>query len=542
MIAPLLARRTAVPGTALLAATVLLGAVSTAALAKAPKAGLLARVAAVGTVGYALKDNILEKGSEAVDKAFGAVFGNENEWEQLGKPVNWANSLAGELIKSVNPILEVPEIAARKVSASKKWLKAAVGKIERFAGDGSVDTRSALALGGTEERWILRERGVLNRNALPAVTLPAKREPGLRVQQWRKQFGIAPNGQPQDLYDLKEAKTEQNHRGVGEAGWREEEAYDPWGPDSGKGQTNQPAVAASIKSDVWGDSGGEDGQGRRIGQLAADSDPWGQDIEQKWDDSAAMPTTVESGDKPINTEWQNEYSVALNHVLGLNDSDSSYEAALSKVEFLEQEVVERLDRERRARRQQMEAQKRERPARLAAAQRERQIARMEAELKSARIRQSSRANAQALLSGVRNALGVVRPMLDHSARRIQREREARLRRDLAKLQAQAASQARAKQAYAVIERQRQHAAERQRLQVRRQGEIRLNLQKALNSCNNREALVTECIPGLSQPDCFERYNREMEKFERKKQECQQHAWSRYNQSGGKAILGTGRLQ
>lgn len=320
-----------------------------------------------------------------------------------------------------------------------------------LGGNSIVDMRIALAIDEDEQPLYASDVRVLGKERLPAVTVSRSSQ--------------APDPYPGSLAEAWSMDAETIRRSRDPATYAAKP--DPWGQDAGRGWDSPPAASAATKTDVWGADAGEREHTRRARASIARADPWGQDAGQQWDSPAGTPVAGDAGGELTDTEWQNEYAAALNHFLGLDDNDSSYEAALSTVETLEREAAQRVERERLAEQQRMETQERERQARLEAEKRERQIARMEAELESERAERRSRATAQAIVRGVQNAVGVLQPMLDRTANLIQQEKEARLRRDLARLREQAAAQARAKQEYAAIERQRQQTAEQQR---RRQAE------------------------------------------------------------------------
>ena len=405
-----------------------------------------------------------------------------------------------------------------------------------LGGNSIVDMRIALAIDEDEQPLYASYVRVLGKERLPAVTVSRSSQ--------------APDPYPGSLAEAWGMDAETIRRSRDPAVWATKP--DPWGQDAGQGWDSPPAAPAATKADVWGDESGEREHTRRAGASMARADPWGQDAGQKWDSPAGTPVAGDAGGEQADTEWQNEYAAALNHFLGLDDEDSSYEAALSTVERLEREAVER---ERLAEQQRLEAQERERRARIEAEKRERQIARMEAELESARAERRRRGTEQAIIRGVQSAVSALQPMLDQTAALVQQDREARLRRDLARLHAQATAQARAKQEYAAIERQRQQAAEQQRRQAEKQARLKRDLQRRLQECAGitvGSGFGDECpIVQIGRsyvldPACEQRNQRAREQavHERKNkvQACEQRAWSHYERNGGDTILGVRRLE
>ena len=380
-----------------------------------------------------------------------------------------------------------------------------------------VDMRIALAIDKDERRWYEAEARVLGKARLPAVTV--SRTPR------------APDPYPRSLAEAWGMDAETIRRSRDPATWAPKP--DPWGQDAGQGWDSPPAAPAATKVDVWSADAEESEHGRSSGATVATADPWGQDSEQGWASAPTTPVVGDVGTDPIDAQWQNEYAAALNHFLGLDDEDSSYEAALVEVERLELEAVER---ERLAEQQRLEAQERERQARLEAQKRERQIARMEAELKSARAERRRQANTQAFVRGVQNAVGALQPMLDQTAALVQQDREARLRRDLARLR----EQARAEQARAATERQQRQAAEQQRRQAAKQERLEQDLRRWVQRCEDIDVLVNECLSISSDyHECLEENRRTIA---RHVQSCKQRAWDAYNRSGGGTIFGVGRLE
>ena len=399
-------------------------------------------------------------------------------------------------------------------------------------GHGSIDMRIALAVDDDEREWYESNARVLGKTPLPAARFPRTRQasdpvPGTLVDAWDVDAGWSERS-PQ--------------AGVSAADG------DPWGQDPKGEWDSPPAAPAAAKVDVWSADAGESTHGRPGEASVATADPWGQDTGQGWTGASTAPVVGNVGTDPIDAEWQNEYAVALNHFLGLDDNDSSYEAALSTVVRLEHEAVER---ERLAEQQRLEAQERERQARIDAEKRERQIARMEAELESARAERRRRATEQGIIRGVQNAVSALQPTLDFQHQLVQRDREARLRRDLARLR----EQARAEQTRAAVERQQQQAAEQQRRQAEKQARLKRELQRRLRECagitvgsgfGDECPIVQVGRSYVLDPACEQRRQQEKEKAvqesKRKVQACKQRAWDAYNRSGGGTLLGVGRLE
>lgn len=351
-----------------------------------------------------------------------------------------------------NAVSDVTDKAKRRLGSAMRW----AGRLAGRAGETVADARAALAIDRDEWQWYESEARVLDKAPLPSV----------KVSRTRR----APDSSSRSLAEAWGMDAEAIRRSRDPSVWAAKP--DPWGQDAGKGWDSPPAPPAAAKVDVWSADAGESEHGRSGEVSVATADPWGQDTGQGWTGAATVPVVGDVGTDPVDAEWQNEYAAALNHFLGLDDADSSYEAALSTVERLEREAVER---ERLAEQQRLEAQERERQARIEAEKRERQIARMEAELESARAERRRQATEQAIIRGVQNAVSALQPMLDHTAALVQQDREARLRRDLARLR----EQARAEQARAAVERQRQQAAEQQRRQAEKQARLQRELQRRL---------------------------------------------------------------
>ena len=488
--------------------------------------------AVAGGVGWSLRKNLGEA-PERVREALDAFFrddadGLEGTFQESlrlpGKIGIDAHLLlvgatrAGDAARNAKKNLE------KRLESAKRWVDRLPGR----AGDALADARAALAINRDERQWYESETRVLDKAPLPSV----------KVSRTRR----APDSSPGSLAEAWGMDAETIRRSRDPATWAPKP--DPWGQDAGQGWDSPPAPPAATKADVWSEDAGEGEQSRPGEVPVARADPWGQDTAQGWASAAAAPIVSDVvGDPPVDTEWQNEYTTALSHFLDLDEDDTSYEAALVEVERLELEAVER---ERLAEQQRLEAQERERQARLEAQKRERQIARMEAELKSARAERRRQANTQAFVRGVQSAVSALQPMLDQTAALVQQDREARLRRDLARLREQSAAQARAKQEYAAIERQRQQAAEQQRRQAEKQARLERNLHKALNACDRMlQGSGFGCEEGYSSPTCdyYDQINNEAQaRFERSKRECRQRAWDAYNRSGGGTILGVGRLE
>ena len=385
------------------------------------------------------------------------------------------------------------------------------------AGETVTDIRAALAIDRDERQWYESEARVLDKAPLPSV----------RVSRTRR----APDSSSNSMAEAWGMDAEAIRRSRDPATWAPKP--DPWGQDAGKGWDSPPTAPAAAKVDVWSADAGESERGRPGGASVATADPWGRNTGQGSASAAAAPVVGDVGADPVDAEWQNEYAAALNHFLGLDDEDGSYEAALSTVERLEHEAVER---ERLAEQQRRETQERERQARIEAEKRQRQIARIEAEIESAKAERRRQANTEAFVRGVQNAVSALQPMLDSTASRIQRDREARLRRELATLR----EQARALEARAAIERQQQQAADQQRRQAAKQARLEQDLRRSIQRCDTKYVLVNECLPGSSTYFECEEENRRI--VERHVRSCKQRAWDAYNRSGGGTILGVGRLE
>ena len=189
---------------------------------------------------------------------------------------------------------------------------------------------------------------------------------------------------------------------------------DPWGQDAGQGWDSPPAAPAAANTDVWGDETGEREHTRPGVASVANSNPWGQATGQGRANAAATPIAGDVGDAPIDAEWQNEYTAALNHFLGLDD-DSSYEAALIEVERLELEALRRQEeRERQAR---LAAEERERQARLAKRRRiEAQERERQAELeRQRRIESASRERRRQTLQNIQRSAASITAVVENAA-------------------------------------------------------------------------------------------------------------------------------
>ena len=484
-----------------------------------PNHGPVVATGVAGGVAWSLKEH-LGGATEQVGEALGAFFrGDADGLDRISEELK---RLPGKIGMDAHPVLSLGtralDAARDKGRKFKKRLESAIGRLAGRAGETFADARAALAIDRDEQPYYESEARVLGKAPLPSVKIS-------RIRQ-------APDSYPKSLAEAWGMDAETIRRSRDPATWAPKP--DPWGQDEGQGWDSPPAASAATKTDVWGDETGERKNTPPAGASMARADPWGQAAGQKWNSPAGTPVAGDVGGELTDTEWQNEYAAALNHFLGLDDDDSSYEAALSTVERLEREAVER---ERLAEQQRLEAQERERQARLEAEKRERQIARMEAELESAREERRSRASDQAFVRGVQNAVRALQPMLDHTAALVQKDKEARLRRDLARLR----ERARAEQAHAVIERQRQQAAEQQRRQAAKQARLEQDLRRSVRKCEDtRVLLVNECLPSSS--NYFECTENNRRIIERHVQSCKQRVWDSYNRSGGKTILGVGRLQ
>ena len=459
--------------------------------------------------------------ADGIEGAFEESLGSIGKIGLDAPPVLTAATRAGKTAR--NAVSDATRNLKKRLESAKR----SIGRLKSKAGETVADARAALAIDPDERQWYESEARVLDKAPLPSV----------KVSHTRR----APESSSKSLAEAWGMDAEAIRRSRDPAVWAAKP--DPWGPDSGKGWDSPPAPPAAAKVDVWSADAGDGEHGRPGGASAATADPWGQDTGQGWTDASTTRGLVEI--VPVDAEWQNEYTTALSHLLGLDDEDSSYEAALSTVERLEREAVERerlaeqqrLEAQERERQARIEAEKRERQARIEAEERERQIARMEAELEGARAERRRRATEQAIIRGVQSAVSALQPMLDSTANRIQQDREARFRRELATLR----EQARAEQARAAIERQQRQAAEQQRRQAATQARLEQDLRRNLHRCENtRGLLVNECVPGFSTYfECTEENRRIVE---RHVQSCKQGAWDSYNRSGGGTILGVGRLE
>ena len=313
-------------------------------------------------------------------------------------------------------------------------------------GHGSIDMRIALAVDDDEREWYESKARVLGKTPLPAARFPRTRQasdpvPGTLVDAWDVDAGWSERS-PQ--------------AGVSAADG------DPWGQDPKGEWDSPPAASAATKTDVWGDETEAREHTRRAGASVARTDPWDQDAGQEWDSPAGTPVAGDVGDEPADTEWRNEYAAALNHFLGPDDDDNSYEAALRTVERLELEAVRRhKERERQAR---LEAEERERRARLAEERRER------------RARESAEATQGAIVSGILSGLAIAQGQLDMTQQHIalaqqledQRRRAAADRRQrLAALRQEQEQQRQAEEArYRQQQEQMRRQAEEQERQQR----------------------------------------------------------------------------
>ena len=262
-----------------------------------------------------------------------------------------------------------------------------------------VDMRIALAIDKDERRWYEAEARVLGKARLPAVTV--SRTPR------------APDPYPRSLAEAWGMDAETIRRSRDPATWAPKP--DPWGQDAGQGWNSPPAAPAAMKVDVWGDDAEEGEQSRPGGAPVASADPWGQDTGPGRTSAAATPVVENVGGEPVDTQWQNEYAAALNHFLGLDDADSSYEAALIEVERLELEAVRRQEeRERQAR---LAAEERERQARLAKRRRiEAQERERQAELeRQRRIESASRERRRQTLHNIQRSAASIGAVVDNAA-------------------------------------------------------------------------------------------------------------------------------
>ena len=417
-----------------------------------PKHGAaVASGVAVGGVARSLKKNIGEA-TDQVGELLNAFF--REDTDEVNRISEEFKRLSGKLGMDAFPVLSIGTGALDAASGAreklKKRLEAAkrtLGGLADKVGETIGDVRVALAIHPDERPWYESEPRVLGKARLPAVTVSRSRQ--------------GPDPYPSSLAAAwgMDAETIRRSRDPG--------AYaakpDPWGQDAGPGWDSPAAAPVATRTDVWSDDAGEGEQSRRARASIAGADPWSQDAGQKWDSPSGMPVAADAGDEQADTQWQNEYASALNHLLGREDDDSSYEAALSTVERLELEAVRRQEeRERQAR---LAAAERERKARLEAAEGERQ-ARLEEERRERRARQSAEATRAGIVSGVLSGLALAQGQLDIAQEHIalaqqledqRRRAEAERRQRLAAIQREQ-------------EQQRQAEQERYRLQQRHQQE------------------------------------------------------------------------
>ena len=477
-----------------LAATPLAAALLVLSCAMPAEAGWLARGTGVAGTGNALKENLgdlLDRFSEMSDAT---MSGDATKAEAVWAKVK---QTPGRIIKDAFPVLKLGDAALAAKEGVEERLKSAERKIGRFVGgvgETVADARAALAVGAGERDWYESGTGILAKAPLPAAAVS-----GIRA---------AANSEPK---------------------------ADPWADDT---------TTAGQSGDVWGDDAGEDGRGTHDWASAGtETDPWGHDAGTEWDSPPDVTVAADDGDGHREAEqWQSEYAVALNHFFGLDDGDDDYEAALSTVERLEREAIRRQEeRERQARLQEQE--------RMEAARRQKERERQERLAAEQRARQRAEASRAAVTSGILTGIQNATSMLQGQMSAIQQLRQQQARqRQLAALERQQARQRRAEQEryQQQLHRQQQEAAEQQRRQADRQARLEQGLRQRLQGCDRMErpmVLIDECWDEDS--GCEER-NRQvvekaMQRWERDVQECEQRAWSRYEESGGATILGSGRL-
>ena len=464
-----------------LAAALLLGATPAGAdWMPKPSGATVAGGIAVAGVGWSLKKNLGEAGDQIGEMVSAAIRGDTGEVGRLSKDLM---KLPVDIAVDAFPVLTVGAGALDAAGAAgekvRKRLEAAkrrVGQLAGAAGETVADARVALAVDEDDRRWYESAVKVLDKSRLAAVTVPRTRQ--------------APD-----------------------PGTR----ADPWGTVA---KTGEPS--------------------RDPGAAVAKVDPWAPDAGQGWDVAADTPALAAPADAQADAQWQDEYAVALNRLLGLSSGDDGYEAALDTVERMEIEAVRRQEeRERLAR---LEAEEREQ-ARLAEEERRRQMRLAEAQ----REAESRRRAGSGLEIGIQSGLAIVQGQLAfvQQLQEQQRQAEAARQRRLAAIDLQQAQQRQAEQQARFQEQQRRQ--EEQRRQAEKQASLEGSLRKALRYCSNMElGLGTEdCAPGFDSAETCLRI-REMQKeeraaHERSKQKCKRDAWSRYERGGGATILGIERL-
>lgn len=409
---------------ALVPATLLVSAAPAEAKWLSKPAAAAAGGVVAGGVGSSLRKHLGElpdRGREALDAFF------RDDADGLDGIFEESLRLPGKIGMDAHPVLatatSLGDAAKNAASDAKNNLKKglerlesakrSIGRLVGRAGETVTDIRAALAIDRDERQWYESEARVLDKAPLPSVKVPRTRE--------------APDSSPRSLAEAWGMDAETIRRSRDPAVWAAKP--DPWGQDTGKGWDSPPAPPAAAKVDVWSDdAAGKGEQSRPGGTPVASADPWGQNTGQGWASAATTPVVGDVGTDPVDAEWQSEYAAALNHFLGLDDEDSSYEAALIEVERLELEAVRRQEeRERQAR---LAAEERERQARLAKRRRiEAQERERQAELeRQRRIESASRErrrqtlqniqrSAASIATAVENAAAAVRNAQSRSGRR-----------------------------------------------------------------------------------------------------------------------------
>ena len=502
-----------------LAAALLLGATPAGAdWMPKPSGATVAGGIAVAGVGWSLKKNLGEAGDQIGEMVSAAIRGDTAE---VGRLSGDLMKLPVDIAVDAFPVLTVGAGALDAVGGAgekvRRRLEAAkrrVGQLAGAAGETVADARVALAVDEDDRRWYESAVKVLDRSRLAAVTVPRTRhapDPGTRADPWGT---VAKTGEPSRDAGASVAKV------------------DPWAPDAGQGRAAAPAARGT---DVWAADAGARAAVRRDGRSGAAADPWAPDAGRGWDVAADTPALAAPADAQADAQWQDEYAVALNRLLGLSSGDDGYEAALDTVERMEIEAVRRQEeRERLAR---LEAEEREQ-ARLAEEERRRQMRLAEAR----REAESRRRSGSGLERGIQSGLAIVQGQLAfvQQLQDQQRQAEAARQRRLAAIDLQQAQQRQAEQQARFQEQQRRQ--EEQRRQAERQASLEGSLRKALRYCSNKKlGFGTECISGLDSAGCFRKQEEERAAHERSKQKCKRDAWSRYERSGGATILGIERL-
>ena len=433
---------------------------------------------AVGGVAWSLKESFGEATDHLGELLDAAVRGDTNEVKRISQEFK---QLPVELRRSAFPVLSLgagaPDAAGVAGERIEKRLDSAKRTIGRFVGKagGTVtDARAALAIDQDERPWYESEARVLGKTRLPAVKVVS------RTRQ-------APDPYPGTLADAwgmdAETRERSRHAGIHTA------KRDPWAQDAGDGWDSALAAApAAEKTDVWGDDVGAHEPVRRVGASVSDIDPWAQDSGQRWDGAVDTPLAGSAGDEQADPQWQDEYAVALNHLLGHESGDGSYEAALNTVERLELEAVRRQqERERQARleaeegirqarlayeeyeRQTQLEEERERQARLEADEREWQLQLEEDEWEEdeweAQLPESTESTVAMIARAIQDGLAIAQEQSSFAQQlQAQRQRAEQARRQqLAAIERQQAQQRQAEQA-------RYQQQQRQQQQLRRQAE------------------------------------------------------------------------